>query len=540
MNTMLINKISGLYKIIKFHIDRKYRKSATPIEGSVLYCDLYNFVEHSGIYLKDNSISNIVVNSLLRFDSSVKISSPESFTSKSLFNGIYVSCNSKGAVGNQKVASFAKNSVGQKNFYGLIFSNCHSFSSKCIQNGTTSQSCNFDAANLINIDDGSTSGLGGIIKLKKLANQRLSATKWRLWDWDGSLAASPDPEPDWQDLAQQLQRMPLNAQNIPHLLASLAELKEYATEIADENIPSAITKKLHQHIEVVQNVTDTYAQHKDFLQQCAGSDFSYDDLKSITEDFSALAQEMRRNTAIQSLAHKMGRAYISEERKKQARIPQASKSEVHGTHLSDDVMRMLPSELLNLEDEALEHVFYAKLLEQRLQTYELQGSTFTNGETTDTQQRRTGPVVACLDTSGSMAGTPLRKAKALLLAIAQILEKEQRSLHVLLFGSSGQIHEFSLQDTSNVAALLKFLQQGFGGGTNFEAPLQKACDIIAQHKAYEKADVLMISDGDCSVSGPFVQQFVARKAALDCMVYSVLCNGQRVADNFSDEVVVLT
>ena len=49
----------------------------------------------------------------------------------------------------------------------------------------------------------------------------------------------------------------------------------------------------------------------------------------------------------------------------------------------------------------------------------------------------------------------------------------------------------------------------------------------------------MISDGDCSLSDDFAQHLQQRKAALDCMVYSVLCNGQRVADSFSDEVVVL-
>ena len=49
----------------------------------------------------------------------------------------------------------------------------------------------------------------------------------------------------------------------------------------------------------------------------------------------------------------------------------------------------------------------------------------------------------------------------------------------------------------------------------------------------------MISDGDCQLSAPFAQTVAARKTALDCMVYSVLCDGQRVSDNFSDEVVVL-
>jgi uncharacterized protein with von Willebrand factor type A (vWA) domain len=43
-------------------------------------------------------------------------------------------------------------------------------------------------------------------------------------------------------------------------------------------------------------------------------------------------------------------------------------------------MRVLPSELLNLEDDTLETLFYARLLEKNLLTYELQGVTFKNGE----------------------------------------------------------------------------------------------------------------------------------------------------------------
>lgn len=45
-------------------------------------------------------------------------------------------------------------------------------------------------------------------------------------------------------------------------------------------------------------------------------------------------------------------------------------------------MRMLPSELLNLEDDTLETLFYAKLLENNLLTYELRGVTLADGETT--------------------------------------------------------------------------------------------------------------------------------------------------------------
>ena len=202
-------------------------------------------------------------------------------------------------------------------------------------------------------------------------------------------------------------------------------------------------------------------------------------------------------------------------------------------------MRVLPSELLNLEDETMETLFYARMLEKNLLSYELQGVTFINSEETEASKKRTGPVVACLDTSGSMQGEPFVKAKALLLAIANILKQEDRSLHVLLFGSAGEIRDFSMAGRNDSAGLLKFLQQGFGGGTDFETPLKHAFEIISSQKDYEKADVLFISDGDCTLSPVFAKTVKLQKEILNCMVYSVLCAGSKVEDTFSDEVVVL-
>ena len=63
--------------------------------------------------------------------------------------------------------------------------------------------------------------------------------------------------------------------------------------------------------------------------------------------------------------------------------------------------------------------------------------------------------------------------------------------------------------------------------------------IIGETRDYNKADVLMISDGDCNVSAAFSATLRAQKSVLDCSIYSVLCAGSRVADAFSDEVVVL-
>ena len=526
-------------KSIKYFIDSTLRDHVQPMPGSVLYCDLWVAVEHSGIYVGNGKIANIVVDGAAT--ATVERCGPQSFTSKSMLGRkIYVSCNQNGAVGHPWVGHGADAHVGERSLYGLVIKNCHEFSTKCVEYvGHAAPDKSLEDQVWSWVPDLAT-WEPTLKHLKSTAEDKLGASTWRLWDWDGSIANNPPPEPDWQALADELAHMPLNPESIAQIRAGLADMQAYEAEIADENIPDAMRQKLRAHGQLMADIAAKYEEVKDFLAQCPGAGFSYADLQAAGgEDFTALAQALRGNTVIQELARKMGRAYISEQHKKQTRIPQASRSEVHGTHRSDDVMRLLPSELLNLEDEALENLFYARLLEKQLQTYELQGTTQAPSETTEAQRKRTGPVVACLDTSGSMGGAPLLKAKALLLAIANILRQEERSLHVLLFGAADEIREFALEDPQHSAGLLHFLRQGFGGGTNFEAPLARAMQIIEQHPAYEKADVLMISDGDCQLSDHFCQHLHQRKAALDCMVYSVLCDGQRVADGFSDEVAVL-
>ena len=540
-STIPLTTAAGIgIKFLKYFIDSTLRDHVTPEFGSVLYCDLLFGAEHSGIYAGDGNISNIVVDNLIMADSTVRLSTPGSFTSKSkLGKRIYVSCDKNGAVGNTSAGQHAHKKLHEKRFYGLVWQNCHNFSEECIN--TIEKSTNSKAfIKTFDISDHSNPLNFSFARLKSAAHEKLGATKWRLWDWDGSLNNDPPTEPDWKEINTQYMRQPLNAKSVTHIREELLETRAYMAEISDEPIPASIRKSLQGFVQTLETITAKYDEVKDFLAQCPDADFSYEDLRSLDgEDFTALDHALRGNAKIKELSHKMGRAYISEDHKKKARVPEASRTEVHGTHRSDDLMRMLPSELLNLEDESLEYLFYARLLEKQLQTYELKGTTRIPGEMTDTQRQRTGPVVACLDTSGSMQGKPLIQAKALLLAVANLLAQERRSLHVILFGSHGETREFAMENADQIAGLLGFFRKGFGGGTDFETPLKRAFDIIAKQPGYQKADVLMISDGDCQLSEAFISTVQMRKQVLDCMVYSVLCNGKRVIDNFSDEVIVL-
>ena len=521
-------------KPMKYFIDNYFREKVTPVAGSVLYCDLWVLVEHSGIYTGEGKISNIVVEGFA--ESEVQHSDARDFTSKSkLGRKIYVSSDKVGAVGHETVANGAIGHLGERSFYGLVVKNCHQFSEKCVNYAHTGYDGGF-LDGLFEISDTWEPTIGA---LKSAARQKLGATKWRLWDWENENEREETPEPDWKAINDYFENQPLNSQTIEQIRQELAATQEYETEISDENIPDSVRKRLAVFRQTLTDISTKYEEVKGFLAQCPDAGFSYAQLKNLNEDFAALANTLKDNKQVKELVRKMGRDYISEEKKKQKRIPERSKSEVHGTHRSDDLMRVLPSELLNLEDETLEMLFYARLLEKNLLTYELQGTAFVQREDKEMHDKMTGAVVACLDTSDSLEGAPLLKAKALLLAISGILQKEKRALYVLLFGSSGQVKEFSMNSQATAADLLQFLQMGYGGGTDFETPLKRALDIIEAQESYQKADVLMISDGDCGLSAEFVESLNNRKAALDCSIYTVLCAGLRIDDKFSDEVVVL-
>lgn len=144
MITALMTKGQGLLnavlpigiKAFKYFIDSTLRQKVEPIAGSVVYSDLWFAVEHSGIYIGEGKIANIVVDKFT--ESTVLLNSPEEFTSKSkLGKKIYVSCDNRSeSVGDTSIANAAYSCLGQEYRYNLILKNCHQFSTKCVNQKT--------------------------------------------------------------------------------------------------------------------------------------------------------------------------------------------------------------------------------------------------------------------------------------------------------------------------------------------------------------------------------------------------------------------
>ncbi len=98
------------------------------------------------------------------------------------------------------------------------------------------------------------------------------------------------------------------------------------------------------------------------------------------------------------------------------------KEEICGIHLSNDLENLIPQELALLDDPDLEVLFYLKFTEKRLFCFEKQGyidhhlegveEVEVEVEREQEKEGEKGPIIICVDTSGSMSGAPELIAKA--------------------------------------------------------------------------------------------------------------------------------
>ena len=221
-----------------------------------------------------------------------------------------------------------------------------------------------------------------------------------------------------------------------------------------------------------------------------------------------LGERLLRNRKLQLLAKLVGafREVANEARRKRvARAPQ----ELHAIRSGSHLERILPSELLGLSRErpALHREFTRRLAEGQLLEYELHGASAR------------GPMVVCVDGSGSMRGTKEIWAKAVALTLMDIARREKRRCLAIVFSSSHEIFEVELlgaQRASHARArviddnVLDFAEYFPGGGTDFEAPLGRALEAVSSGN-YRRGDIVFITDGQAHVSESLLDELESKR-----------------------------
>lgn len=178
--------------------------------------------------------------------------------------------------------------------------------------------------------------------------------------------------------------------------------------------------------------------------------------------------------------------------------------ETRGIERSGEVARMLPAEAALLGHPSLRLLWHARRAERGLLTYRVEGveteRAFVEvGAHEEREGRRPrperGPILAVIDTSGSMEGLPEQVAKALVLETVRTAHAEKRKCYLYAYSGPDEVLEHELDlSPEGIGRLLVFLSQSFGGGTDIGA-MSRVVERLRE-ETWRKADVILVTDGE--------------------------------------------
>ncbi len=185
-------------------------------------------------------------------------------------------------------------------------------------------------------------------------------------------------------------------------------------------------------------------------------------------------------------------------------------TDVNGLATTADATKALPLQLASLWSPepavrlpALSRLVEGSLLGRHVHGWERAPARAVAGRWASRPLRDSGPLLLCLDTSGSMRGAVGVLARAVILEAARQASRAKRPAFVVFFGGEGELALQRLggggargaRRGDDLLGLLESLRRGFGAATSIDAPLRCCLEAVGD-EAWAEADVMLVSDGD--------------------------------------------
>ncbi len=180
--------------------------------------------------------------------------------------------------------------------------------------------------------------------------------------------------------------------------------------------------------------------------------------------------------------------------------------ELTGVRFGASLERMLPAEAALLRHPVGRRLWRARHAEGRLLAYDTEAVLVdwkpdptapspAAATAAQAQSLAQGPLLLCLDTSGSMRGAPELIAKAVVIAAVRSAQASGRACRLVAFGGPGELVQRDLTGPGGLQAVLDLMGQAFDGGTDIQSPIERAIESVHE-AAWCSADVLIVSDGE--------------------------------------------
>ncbi|MCB1712341.1 MAG: hypothetical protein KDH96_07665 [Candidatus Riesia sp.] len=235
-----------------------------------------------------------------------------------------------------------------------------------------------------------------------------------------------------------------------------------------------------------------------------------------------LAQTLRNSPKLKQISEIAGRlksTALQKRSTKAAKLPE----EIIDIEIGNNLNQVLPSEFLS-------PLFYKNYIEQTLMQRKLQSTT----------KLAKGPVIFCLDESGSMKGDKEIWSKAYFMGFQTLAAKDKRDLAYISFGVSVTHSQVFPKAEIDPIYLTQMLSEFAGhGGTDFDQPLEKSLELLKN--SLPKADIVFVTDGVSNISQSVKEKLAKAKSEKGLHLYVVLINDQdtTVFDDLADLIVYL-
>lgn len=309
----------------------------------------------------------------------------------------------------------------------------------------------------------------------------------------------------------------------------MEKYKQANHDLVDKNVNVKIGHAIDKAINEAKETSDMITNWG--LEQSPG--FARTDYQSKL----ALLDKLRNSPRLKKIAELAGRYKRLASNTQKEKIKRGL-DEVYDITTGDELERLLPQELLKIKHPILHKSFKRDYTEKTLLQYQFSGK----------QKKSKGPIIVCLDSSGSMEGQAEVWSKAVAMGILEIARIQKRSLHVIHFDSSpkNKLHTNSFikgtpPDIENVIDCMEYFANG---GTDFEPPLELSQDKIDTEKEFIKADIIFVTDGESCVRDKWLKNFLNWKKLRNVSIYSILIDVYDNADSavklFSDKIEKLS
>jgi uncharacterized protein with von Willebrand factor type A (vWA) domain len=243
-----------------------------------------------------------------------------------------------------------------------------------------------------------------------------------------------------------------------------------------------------------------------------------------------------RMKAIADMVGRMKRFAMSKQAQKIIDAPH----EIFTVEMGNDLRRVLRSEYAFLGTPETKIEFYRRFVNGELLQYKERGH----------EDVGKGPIICCIDNSGSMGGAPENWAKGVAEALRRICQDQDRDFHAIYFETNRHRERFDFpKGKGPFEKVMAFLGISAGGGTEFDGvlteALTKAKDFFAGRPEHGKSDIVFITDGEAYLNQDWIDKFNEERKEAGVRVFSIYISAydssrsgaMRLLQSFSDTAI---